>query len=82
MIRRNRQAADCPSDFEPADVPDYSGDPYIAVNNNEPYFTADDLTTEAFENYSELDALGRCGTAYANVCLETMQRKNEAASVK
>lgn len=77
-------SADSPSDFEPADVPDYSGDSYIAVNNNEPYFTADDLTTEAFENYSELDALGRCGTAYANVCLETMptEKRGSISEVK
>lgn len=77
-------STDSPSDFEPADVPDYSGDPYIAVNNNEPYFTADDLTTEAFENYSELDALGRCGTAYANVCLETMptEKRGNISEVK
>lgn len=60
------------SAFNAADVPAYSGKPYTAVNNNEPYFTSDNLTTEAFENYSELDALGRCGVAYANVCLETM----------
>ena len=60
------------SAFNAADVPAYSGEPYTAVNNNEPYFTSDNLTTEAFENYSELDALGRCGVAYANVCLETM----------
>ena len=58
------------SAFNAADVPAYSGKPYTAVNNNEPYFTSDDLTTEVFENYSELDALGRCGAAYANVCLE------------
>ena len=60
------------SAFNAADVPAYSGEPYTAVNNNEPYFTSDNLTTEAFENYSELDALGRCGVDYANVCLETM----------
>ena len=77
-------STDSPSDFESADVPDYSGDPYIAVNNNEPYFTADDLTTEAFENYSELDALGRCGTAYANVCFETMptEKRGNISEVK
>ena len=28
-----------------SDIPDYSGDPYIAVNNNVPYFKSDDLTT-------------------------------------
>lgn len=72
------------SAFNAADVPAYSGEPYTAVNNNEPYFTSDDLTTEAFENYSELDALGRCGVAYANVCLETMptEKRGSISEVK
>ena len=72
------------SAFNTADVPAYSGEPYTAVNNNEPYFTSDDLTTEAFENYSELDSLGRCGVAYANVCLETMptEKRGSISEVK
>lgn len=72
------------SAFNAADVPAYSGEPYTAVNNNEPYFTSDNLTTEAFENYSELDALGRCGVAYANVCLETMptEKRGNISEVK
>lgn len=44
--------------------------PYIIVNNNEPFF--DELTTDVFEEYSELDNLGRCGVAYANICLDLM----------
>ena len=77
-------SADRPEAFDLADVPDYSGNPYTAVNNNEPYFTADDFTTEAFEDYSELDSLGRCGTAYANVCLETMptEKRGSISEVK
>ena len=72
------------SAFNAADVPAYSGKPYTAVNNNEPYFTSANLTTEAFENYSELDALGRCGVAYANVCLETMptEKRGSISEVK
>ena len=72
------------SAFNAADVPAYSGEPYTAVNNNEPYFTSDNLTTEVFENYSELDALGRCGAAYANVCLETMptEKRGSISEVK
>lgn len=72
------------SAFNAADVPAYSGEPYTAVNNNEPYFTSDNLTTEAFENYSEFDALGRCGVAYANVCLETMptEKRGSISEVK
>lgn len=75
---------DTASAFNAADVPAYSGKPYTAVNNNEPYFTSDNLTTEAFENYSELDALGRCGVAYANVCLETMptEKRGSISEVK
>ncbi len=58
--------------FSPADIPDYSGEPSTIVNGNVPYFTEDDITTEVFENYSDLDSLGRCGVAYANVCRELM----------
>ena len=60
------------SQFNLADIPEYSSSPYVAVNDNMPFFTEADYTTEAFENYSELDELGRCGVAYANVCRELM----------
>ena len=66
------------------DIPTYSGDAYIAVNDNQPFFTQDELTTEAFETYSELDSLGRCGTAYANICRELMptEPRGDISSVK
>lgn len=54
------------------DVPEYSGQPYVIINDNEPYFDKDDLTTQSFEEYSSLDSLGRCGVAYANIGEETM----------
>lgn len=54
------------------EIPEYSGEPYIVLNDNKPEFSEDDLTEEAFETYSELDDLGRCGTAYANICMEIM----------
>ena len=52
--------------FNVEDIPEYIDKIYIEINNNEPYFTESDYTTEAFEKYSELDDLGRCGVAYAN----------------
>ncbi len=58
--------------FSVSDVPAYSGDAYVAVHDNIPYFTSDDYTTTVFETYSALDALGRCGVAYANLCTELM----------
>lgn len=55
-----------------ADIPEYSGEPYAILNENQPNFDWEDLTLEPFETYSELDYLGRCGAAYANVCLDIM----------
>lgn len=53
-------------------IPAYDGKAYVAVNNNEPFFTDSDMTITAFENYSDLDSLGRCGVAYANICKDIM----------
>lgn len=58
-------------------IPKYSGQPYIEINNNIPGFAEEDYTTEAFEKYSELDILGRCGVAYANICKKIMPAQNE-----
>ena len=54
------------------EVPAYSGDPYIEINNNEPKFTEEELDTSSYESYSELDTLGRCGTATACVGSDLM----------
>ena len=53
-------------------ISEYSGNPYVELNGNVPYFTDEELSTTAFELYSELDSLGRCGACYANVCKEIM----------
>ena len=54
------------------DVPEYTDQIYVTINENKPFFTEEEYTTKEFENYSELDVLGRCGVAYANVCKKTM----------
>lgn len=54
------------------DIPEYSGESYVVVNNNIPNFSDSDLTEKSFESYSDLDYLGRCGVAYANVSIDTM----------
>ena len=59
------------------DNTDYLGVPYNIVNNNKPYFTEEDKTTDCFEIYSELDDLGRCGVAYACLSTETQPPKGE-----
>lgn len=52
------------------ELPPYDGKPYSVINNNIPFFT--ETTTECFEEYPELDSLGRCGAAYACVGIDTM----------
>ena len=65
-------------------IPDYNGKPYAEVNGNRPFFDNDDITTEVFETYSDLDYLGRCGTAYANICKELMptEERGEIGMIK
>ena len=58
--------------FSLEDIPAFSGEPYVVLEDNQPGFTQEELTTQGFEEYSPLDLLGRCGTAYACVGLETM----------
>lgn len=54
--------------FRYEDLPPYEGEESISVNHGIPFFADSDITTDVFENYSELDELGRCGAAFANVC--------------
>ena len=54
------------------DIPNYDGNAYVYLNNNVPNFTSEEINTNAFEIYSDLDSLGRCGVAFANVSKDTM----------
>lgn len=54
------------------ELPEYSGEPYCEVNGNRPEFPKKEKTRKSFEQYSELDSLGRCGVAYANIGRELM----------
>ena len=59
--------------FSLEDIPAYAGDPYVVIDDNQPDFPEEDRTSAAsFESYSPLDALGRCGPAYANVGRDLM----------
>lgn len=57
-------------------IPDYSGEPYVILNDNKPEFSSDDLTTNSYEHYSELDELGRCGVADACIGIDLMPTKD------
>ena len=65
-------------------IPEYSGEDFVALNNNVPNFDEKDKTTTSFETYSPLDSLGRCGEAYANIGRDLMptQKRGDISSVK
>lgn len=58
-------------------IPPYSGNAYIELNDNIPEFKEEDFTTDVFENYSDLDKYERCGVAFANICKEIMPKEDE-----
>ena len=55
-----------------SEVPPYNGELYVVIHDNIPDFSEEDFTRGEFESYSELDFLGRCGVAFANVSIDTM----------
>ena len=65
-------AVSAATSYELDELPAYSGEAYVTVHNGDPFFEAEDMTTDSYERYSELDALGRCGTAWANVGIDLM----------
>ncbi len=66
------------------EVPAYSGEPYVELDGDEPGFTEEELMEESFEEYSQLDELGRCGTAVACVGQDLMpqEERGDISQVK
>ena len=63
---------DYPGSFDYEAVPAYESQPYIEINGNRPFFTDDQLRLTPFEEYGQLDSLGRCTYAFALVSRDTM----------
>ena len=71
--------------FSLEDIPKFDGiSPYVIINENIPEFEEKDFVTQSFEYYSELDSLGRCGIAFANVGIDIMptEERESISSVK
>lgn len=61
------------------DIPEFSGNAYVEVNGNVPYFTQEDMTTDAYETYTPLDSLGRCGVAMSCIGEELMPTEDRGS---
>lgn len=70
LPQENQQASAVSVSLE--EVPAYSGSPYVELDGNLPGFSLEERTTDSFETYSTLDALGRCGPAYACIGQDLM----------
>lgn len=60
------------SKFDAGSIPEYAGEAFVEINGNKPFFTDEERTTRSFEQYSELDELGRCGVCFANIGQDIM----------
>lgn len=80
LTGRNQSGAS----YDLSAIPTYEDEPYVVLQDNIPGFDESDWTTQAFETYSPLDELGRCGVAYANICKELMptEERGEIGQVK
>lgn len=65
-------ASDNANLYNSYDIPDYTGNMSIVINNNEPIFDEKLKNTNSFESYSRLDSLNRCGVAIANIGIDLM----------
>lgn len=64
--------ADTGAALTAADIPEYTGEPYVVIGDNKPRFSDEELMVSDYESYSELDELGRCGVAQACVGTDLM----------
>ena len=65
------------------EIPEYSRSATVKINGGDPFFEENEITEDAFESYSPLDALGRCGVAFACIGIEIMptEDRGEIASI-
>ncbi len=65
-------------------LPEYSGNPYVALNDNIPNLTISQKDYTSYEEYSPLDLLGRCGVSIASIGRDIMptEERQSIGSVK
>ena len=66
-----------PTSADISGIPEFSGTAYVIIDENQPKFSQEELGLIGTEKYSELDSLGRCGTAFAIVGKELMPADGE-----
>jgi DNA-entry nuclease len=84
LITNNLDQESVPISSTLENIPEYSGSAYITIDNNVPSFDESDMIRTSFEKYSNLDTLGRCGIAFANIGQDLMpiEKRGNISQVK
>lgn len=84
------QEGDSPYEWQEEDaialeeIPEFTDHAFVTINGGIPFFREEELTTESFEEFAELDELGRCGVTMACVGVDLMptEERGEIGHVK
>ena len=70
--------------FDRSSIPEYTGKAYVSINNNIPFFSDNEMSNASYENYGNLDTLGRCTVCVASVGQDIMPtaERGKIGSVK
>lgn len=79
LLRPEIKKLDVPPDEWFSAVGEFSGEPYVEVNGNVPFFTENEITDESFESYGEMDALERCTVCIASIGEDLMPTEDRGS---
>lgn len=79
LDQMNEDGSGQTSEITSENIPEYNGDPYVEINGNRPGFSEEKKSGPAYEFYSELDPLGRCGYAESKITRELMPTEERGA---
>ena len=74
-INENLSKGETNTSYQIENVPEYEGNDYVIINNNEPLFSESEITTDSYELYGKLDYLGRATSTFANIGPDSMPTK-------
>ena len=80
LISVNNSGEVLPKGFSFSEIPSFRGQSVITLNNNVPFFTAEEITLAkqgSFEYYGELDSRGRCTVAFDCLGKDTMPARGQ-----
>ena len=81
---KSEQTSLSPVHADLKNIPAFTNQPYVIINDNVPFFKDDEKITTSFERFDDLDSLGRCGVTYACIGKDLMptEERGEIGMIK